>query len=212
MKFLIFDTETTGLPKKKGSAKDGPNNWPHIVSISWVVMDDENTIHSQKSYIVKPRWEIPEESTKIHGITYQHAMWIGKDLNVVMNEFLSEECDILVAHNMNFDYNVLVNAIKWDMGIEHKITQQLFCTMNASRNICKIPGKFGGNKVPKLKELYKHIFTKDPIEENLHGSEYDTQILVEIIKESKEIRDLLINGYKGNNHGDHQNSSGILSV
>jgi len=39
MRLLIFDTETTGLPKSRQPSSKGPNNWPHIVSISWVILD-----------------------------------------------------------------------------------------------------------------------------------------------------------------------------
>lgn len=48
MKLLIFDTETTGLPKSRKASTEGPNNWPHIVSISWVILDsDTNKIEKQ---------------------------------------------------------------------------------------------------------------------------------------------------------------------
>ena len=67
MKIVIFDTETTGLPKSLEPADKSPNNWPHLVSISWVVI--ENTfpyaISKQRSYIIKPQnWTIPEDSIK----------------------------------------------------------------------------------------------------------------------------------------------------
>jgi len=68
MRLIIFDTETTGLPKTRDSAFKGPDNWPHLVSISWVILDtDENTIQKQRDYIIYPdSWVIPQESTKIH--------------------------------------------------------------------------------------------------------------------------------------------------
>ena len=48
MKILVFDTETTGLPKDmKGDIKDS-SNWPYIVQISWLVYDD--AIKSITSY------------------------------------------------------------------------------------------------------------------------------------------------------------------
>ena len=76
MKLLIFDTETTGLPKSRQPAYLGANNWPHVVSISWIIMDtNTNEILSKESHIVKPlSWTIPDESISIHGITNGHAM------------------------------------------------------------------------------------------------------------------------------------------
>ena len=39
MKILVFDVETTGLPKKRRAALDDFDNWPYIVQLSWVVYD-----------------------------------------------------------------------------------------------------------------------------------------------------------------------------
>ena len=107
MKLLIFDTETTGLPvdRNKQAIKE-PNNWPHIVSISWVVLDaDSNKIESKNSFIVKPiNWTIPLEATKVHGITNEKAMLKGSPLSEVMEQFSRESYDYLVAHNIQFDH------------------------------------------------------------------------------------------------------------
>lgn len=182
MKLLIFDTETTGLPKSRTAATENPNNWPHIVSISWVILDD-NKIIKQREYIVKPeKWVIPDESIAIHGITNEVAVAKGHPLQTVMSEFLAEQYDTIVAHNMDFDYNVIVNAIKWDLGFDFKgFTVPMKCTMQLSKNQCKLPGKFS-YKVPKLKELYEFIFKQKPNESKLHGSLYDTLILAECIQ------------------------------
>jgi DNA polymerase III epsilon subunit-like protein len=182
MKALIFDTETTGLPKSRSPATDGPNNWPHIVSISWVILDD-NKITKQREYIVKPdNWVIPEDSIKIHGITNEIANAKGQPLQTVMMEFLGEHCDVIIAHNMNFDYNVIMNAIKWDLEFDFNgFNVPIRCSMVASKSECKLPGRFG-YKVPKLKELYEFIFKKSPNDSKLHGSLYDALILTECIQ------------------------------
>lgn len=182
MKLLIFDTETTGLPKSRTAAIEKPDNWPHIVSISWIILNN-NKIVKQREYIVKPNnWTIPDDSIKIHGITNEIANTNGYPLSTVMLEFLEEECDIIVAHNIHFDYNVIINAIKWDLGIDFNgLTIPLMCTMQLSKAHCKIPGKFG-YKLPKLKELYEFIFKRKPNETKLHGSLYDTIILAECIQ------------------------------
>jgi len=152
------------------------------VSISWVVLHD-NKIIKQREYIVKPEnWVIPEDSIKIHGITNELASANGVSLQSVMSEFMGEQCDMMVAHNMDFDYNVITNAIKWDLGFEFNgFNIPRKCTMKLSRNHCKLSGRFGF-KVPKLKELYEFIFKRKPNESRLHGSLYDTLILAECIQ------------------------------
>jgi DNA polymerase III epsilon subunit-like protein len=190
MKLLVFDTETTGLPKTRESADKAPNNWPHIVSISWAILNtDTNIIEKQENYVVKPiNWVIPVESTGIHGITHEYAMQHGSNLLDVINAFQSETYDGIIAHNVNFDINVLVNAIRWDLGLETPIVSKIFCSMNMSRDICKLPGKYGKYKSPKLKELYNYTFGHFPDESKLHGSMYDVLILTEIIKSSLPLR------------------------
>lgn len=191
MKLLIFDTETTGLPKSRKPSKEGPNNWPHIVSISWVILDsDTNTIEKERYYVIQPRsWTIPEESIRIHGITQQKAETEGESLSKVLGEFLGETYDMIVAHNMEFDYNVIDNAIRWDLDMAFtEIKKPKICTMELSRDLCKLRNLFGKPKSPKLKELYEHAFGSPPNESELHNSLYDTKVLTRIIQKYKPLR------------------------
>jgi DNA polymerase-3 subunit epsilon len=191
MKLLIFDTETTGLPTSRQPASVGPNIWPHIVSISWVILDgDTNIIEKERSYIINPLgWDIPQESIKIHGITKEKAEAEGHSLSKVLGEFLAEQYDVLVAHNMEFDYNVLYNAIRWDLELPfNTLHKPRICTMELSRNICNLKGMFSKPKAPKLKELYEYTFKRLPVETNLHNSLYDAIILAEVIKHCGELR------------------------
>ena len=192
MKIVIFDTETTGLPKSLEPADKSPNNWPHLVSISWVVLENTLThaISKQRSYIIKPQnWTIPEDSIKIHKITNEIAMKEGLSLKDVMEEFIAENPTHLIAHHMEFDLNVLIHAIKWDLGLDiYKKLHgcNLFCTMHISRPYCLLPTKYKNiYKSPKLQELYEFIFKRSPNTKKLHGSLYDTTILVECIQHAQ---------------------------
>lgn len=193
MKVLIFDTETTGLPNDyKKQAISEPNNWPHIVSISWAVLDtDTNKVISQKSFTIKPEnWTISPEVSKIHGITHNFAMKTGVLLLEAMSSFASEKYDLLVAHNIDFDYNVIMNAYYWDLKNEvaHMFAMcSRRCTMKLSTELCKLPGKYG-YRWPKLSELYEFTFQRKPVSDSLHSSIYDTLILTEIIQHCDELR------------------------
>jgi DNA polymerase III epsilon subunit-like protein len=190
---MIFDTETTGLPKNSTPAYNAPNNWPHLVSISWAILNSEtNAVEKKRSYIVYPEtWVIPEDSTEIHGISHLQAVEQGVPLKNVMIEFISENYDIMVAHNMNFDENVLVNAIRWDMAtLFEGFTKPRYCSMNLTRSMCnlKYHNSWGGTKPPKLKELYEIVMKKKPDETKLHSSEYDVAVLVEIVQNCEQLR------------------------
>ena len=193
MRVLIFDTETTGLPKKRQSAWLEPHVWPHIVSISWMLYDsDRNKTVLQKTYNIKPiNWIIPQESTAIHGILHSYAERYGAPLGEVMEEFLNIEYDALVAHNLEFDENVIINAMRWDLGhVFEGFTKPKYCTMRISRPMCNLPYPSGyrGIKPPRLGELYEYVFHKKPMSSRLHGSFYDTKILCDIIKVCEPIR------------------------
>lgn len=190
MKLCIFDTETTGLPLNfKKIAYHGPKNWPHIVSIAWVILDgDTNQILKKRYAVIEPKdWEISQESIAIHGITNEFARKVGVSLLPILEEFLKEQYDLLVAHNLEFDYNVIVNAIKWDCRLPMDFFPKTKCTMKLARDLCKLPSSFG-YKYPKLKELYQFAFQRTPIEASLHSSLYDTLILTEIIQHCDSIR------------------------
>lgn len=219
MKVLLFDTETTGLPKsRKPFNESGPDNWPHIVSISWVVYDAEyDCIEKQRRYIINPMgWEIPEEVVRIHGIDTWKAKVQGHPLKDVMTEFMAEPVQVLVAHNMEFDYNVVCSAVKYDLGIDFNgFYQKRYCTMELSRAICNLKTMFGKPKAPKLSELYEHVFKRPPIPANLHDSLYDTLILTEIVRNCHELRskmNLPSLEEESTKHASSENGSKVLSL
>ena len=192
MKLLIFDTETTGLPINKNiPAEHKSDNWPHIVSIAWIVLDvDTNKVIKKKKYVIKPiNWIIPKESTAIHRITHENALTNGFQLHDVLLEFITENYDMLVAHNLKFDYNVLRNAMIWDLKwLFNPLKKPKCCTMETSLEICMLPGRDGQLKYPRLSELYYHTFKQNPSFETLHDAMVDTILLTEIIKECDELR------------------------
>ena len=193
MRLVLFDTETTGLPKTRDPATKGPNNWPHIVSLAWIVMDNDTIVKEEYRLILPSGWTIPPESTGIHGITHAHAVAEGVPLAGALYEFLSEPADCWIAHNMKFDMNVVANAALWDVGLPFKGFSKWFCTMEASAPICKLPKPNGwkGYKHPKLSELYRFILKRDPIHTSLHNSLYDTRLLAEVIQNSYVLREMI---------------------
>ena len=52
--YLIFDTETTGLPQNFNAPISDSDNWPRMVQIAWQLHDAEGKLIENQDYIIKP--------------------------------------------------------------------------------------------------------------------------------------------------------------
>jgi DNA polymerase III epsilon subunit-like protein len=189
VRVLFFDTETTGLPKKRGvSALDDSSVWPDLVSISWQLYDDRELLRKE-SHIIKPEgFKIPDESVKFHGITTEFAEVHGKPLNEILIQFAEDVIlsDRIVAHNLEFDKNVIFHAFKWRLSkdVNWWPVSSEFCSLQKAMNEMKMPSKFGKPsdpyKMPGLDELWKDTFGTDA-PANAHSSERDVDVLQKIV-------------------------------
>ena len=86
--FLIYDTETTGLPKNYNAPLTDFDNWPRLVQLAWQIHDDTGKLIDVKNFIVKPEgFVIPRGAEKVHGITTAFAEKEGLPLDFVLEEF-----------------------------------------------------------------------------------------------------------------------------
>jgi len=186
-KVIIFDTETNGLPKsyKKG-ALEGPNNWPDIVSICWMLYSGGKLLWKEYHIVRPDNWRINAESTAIHGITHEHAERVGRPLEEVLTAFRRDVtgCRRLVAHNLNFDMNVMLNAYKWRLNDPltwWPSADAQFCTMMKATDELKIPSNNGyaSYKWPKLDELWTATFGIKP-PADAHSADRDVDVLQQI--------------------------------
>ena len=186
MKIIVFDTETTGLPKNRKASPEHSHLWPYIVQISWLVFDDStNKITNINDHIIKlpEGMDVPESSSRIHGITTEKMRSEGKNIKDILDIFTKDylSCQIVVAHNINFDLDVIQaelhrnNFTNW-----LKLTNNIkYCTMKYGKTITNImvPSKFNNGmyqKPPKLIELHSHLFHTEP--SNLHNSMTDVWV------------------------------------
>ncbi|MCK4919753.1 MAG: DNA polymerase III subunit alpha [Bacteroidales bacterium] len=163
--FLIFDTETTGLPKNYNAPIEDLDNWPRLVQLAWELHDKEGKLISAKNHIVKPEgFTIPFGAEKVHGISTQKALDDGKELKKVMEEF-SEDLKnsiLAVGHNIEFDLNILAaEYLRLNLENPLKTTRKL-CTKIESTEFCQLPGGRGGSyKWPTLFELHSALFSEE---------------------------------------------------
>ncbi len=162
--FLIFDTETTGLPLRWDAPLDDFDNWPRLIQLAWQIHDDKGELVEIKSFLVKPDgFIIPRGSEKIHGISTERATKEGDPIDFVLNEFNKalEKSDTIAGHNIEFDNNIVGSEM-----LRAGISTILFDknsvdTKTVSTNYCALPGGRGGNyKWPTLEELYLKLFNE----------------------------------------------------
>lgn len=158
--YLFFDTETTGVPNDWNAPASDLNNWPRLVQLAYLLYDAEGVLISSNEYIIRPEgFEIPQESSNIHGITNDYALSHGQELTEVLSDF-EEQCKIskhLVAHNINFDSRVMGAEFLRKTQNNPLSELNLICTMEGTVDFCKIEGYYG-YKWPKLSELYMKLF------------------------------------------------------
>ncbi|RZJ37306.1 MAG: PHP domain-containing protein, partial [Chryseobacterium sp.] len=160
--YLVFDTETTGLPKNFNAPLSDSDNWPRMVQIAWQLHDDDGNLLENQDYIIKPEgYDIPFNAARIHGITTKIANDEGRDLEEILNEFskVLERVRVVSGHNVEFDYNI-VGAEFFRKNIQDNLqVKPKADTMILGTDYCQLGGGRGGRyKSPKLEELYEKLY------------------------------------------------------
>ncbi|WP_447915888.1 3'-5' exonuclease [Delftia acidovorans] len=167
-------TQTGGQLRAATKFNLSPQNFEQALTFS------TRAVLSSIDVIVKPNgWTIPDDVTKIHGITTEKALDLGVPEDVVVSMLLSMWGGRMrVAHNESFDARILRIGIKryiyarepatalpqsdiWKAGPSAR-------TALLTTSICQLPptekmravgmGKF---KTPKLTEAYHHFYGRD---------------------------------------------------
>ena len=158
--YLFFDTETTGIPRNYKAPASDHRNWPRLVQIAWLLVDKDANEVASAEHIVKPDgFTIPQDAARIHGITTEMAAQNGIELKEVLAAITPNinKASALVAHNIQFDENIL-GAEFLRVGSSNIVElKQRKCTMQGATNYCRIPGPYG-YKWPTLQELHMKLF------------------------------------------------------
>ena len=195
---FFFDTETTGLPKNWKAPINDIDNWPRIIQIAYEIYTEDGRFYKKENFIVKPiGFIIPEESTKIHKITNEFALVNGTELDIVLNQIKKDlsYCDIIVAHNLDFDFSVLACEFLRKNITNIFAEKRQICTMKSSINFCQIPSNYGF-KWPSLSELYFKLFGVNF--NDAHDASVDISITIKCFWSLIEKDVIQINNYISN--------------
>ena len=129
---LVFDTETSDLPRDWRRPASEVDNWPRLVQIA-------------------------PGAQRVHGISTKKALKRGVPVATVLPAFdvELEAAGLIVAHNLEFDQTIMT-AEFIRAGLPHHFDEvKGFCTMRGTTEYCHLtPKKYGEYKWPKLSELH----------------------------------------------------------
>lgn len=161
--YLIFDTETTGLPKRWDAPITDTSNWPRCIQIAWQLHDEMGQLIEHQDYLVKPDgFNIPYDAERIHGISTELAQAEGIPLAEVLEKFniALSKSKFIVGQNVGFDVNIM-GCEFYRMGVESNmpIKPVLDTCTEVTASILQLPGGRGGKfKLPTLTELHQYLF------------------------------------------------------
>lgn len=161
--YLIFDTETTGLPKSWSAPITDTDNWPRCIQIAWQIHDENGRLLEHEDYLVKPEgFNIPYDAEKIHGVSTELAMEEGISLKEVLEKFniALSKSKFVVGQNVGFDLNIM-GCEFYRLGIASNLGNMpvLDTCTEVTAELLKLPGGRGGRfKLPTLTELHSFLF------------------------------------------------------
>jgi len=161
--YLIFDTETTGLPKRWDAPITDTGNWPRCIQIAWQLHDEMGKLIDHQDYLIKPDgFNIPYDAERFHGISTELAYEEGISLHEVLTKFnyALAQTKFIVGQNLGFDINIM-GCEFYRLGIDsamNSIPVLDTCT-ELTASLLKLPGGRGGKfKLPTLTELHQYLF------------------------------------------------------
>jgi len=161
--YLIFDTETTGLPRNWAAPISDTDNWPRCIQIAWQLHDAMGNLIEHQDYLVQPEgFNIPYDAERIHGISTELAQAQGIPLLEVLEKFNTalSKAKFIVGQNVGFDVNIM-GCEFYRLGVNSPMATLpvLDTCTEVTAELLKLPGGRGGRfKLPTLTELHSYLF------------------------------------------------------
>jgi len=160
MRYIVLDTETTGLD---------PDDGHKIIEIGCIEIINRKVTDNAFHKYLNPKREIDIEASKVHGLTTSNLS--DKPLfEDIYDEFLAYISDSpLIIHNAPFDMGFLKKEFSYLKSGSNFFTNEVIDTLKLARKVR--PGK--RNTLDALCERY----SIDNSERDLHGALLDARLL-----------------------------------
>ena len=164
-KFIILDTETTGLEVHQGH---------RVIEIGAVLLNDRKKSTDHFHTYLNPARLIDEEASKVHGITNED-LDDQPPFEVIAEEFLEFiEGSTLVIHNAAFDVGFLNNELRLASSKYPKLED--ICEIEDSLSIAR--DKFPGQR--NSLDALANRFEVSGYDRTFHGALLDANILADV--------------------------------
>lgn len=173
--YLFLDTETTGFPNPKLSARDRAQG--RACQVAFILCDENGRNLSEFTSLIAPdNWTISEGARNVHGLDDALCAQYGVKSRMAFQVFqrLAKMAKHVVAHNLDFDWKVLtMEAAAHDL--EMPVFEGKRCTMKTSTELCKLPQKNRSTyKWPKLEEALPILCGRE-LGDGAHDAMVDTR-------------------------------------
>lgn len=195
-RMLIIDVETTGLPKQIPGGWNLERYYPYekneaydssrLIQVAWKVTVGRKKYKIHSHMVKSDGFKIPPAATKVHHITDEMLEEHGEDTADFIDELTKamEKADWIVGHNVFFDIAILLNHFhrtghKKALDVLGKMVydKKILCFGEATKDLTKLTLSSGKYKMPRLKEVYQHVYGKEP--DNEHRADGDVNNLVD---------------------------------
>lgn len=169
---LFIDTESTGI-----RTKDNPDFTPKLVSLA-AILDVDGVTRGVVHLIAEQDEPIPQAAVDIHKITTELTYTAGVDMGAVdmVASKLLLRADLIVAHNYDYDADVIRNSLANAGRLLDSVRKPAFCTQSSNIDRLKLPKdpnreywtadgvkQHDRYKYPSLAETYRHYMGEELI-------------------------------------------------
>lgn len=187
MSYLVFDTETTGLPDwSKPSEAEGQ---PRLASWCAIFVRDDFSIEHCFSALVKPDgWVMSPEAGAVNRLTTEKLIAEGHSIGwpLGLMQFALAQQRTMVAHNLSFDAKIMRGEFRraglTDVAEQMRPGVNGICTMERATPVCAIPHptRLGRQKWPKLAEACQ-IILGETLGDDAHDADVDAHACLRLL-------------------------------
>ena len=162
---VLFDTETTGLDPLTGD---------RVIEVAMLELQRDLPTGLRLHVLIDPGRDIPDEATRIHGMTRAHLRGKPRFAEVADEILAFIGSDPLVAHNAPFDFGFL-NAEFARIGYPALARDRMICTLALAKS--RFPG------LPNSLDALCRRFGIDLTDRTTHNALLDCRLLADVYVE-----------------------------